>query len=108
MTDEGLARPALLTLVRRRADAEGPVDQFQVQSVRVPLQAGPEGVHAIGRRDGRHSIPSLAKLTHRSPARITWSYTGTSSRRPHSTSCRATAPPSALGLGSPLGGLSTT
>src|SRR2546430_455719 len=39
---------------------------------------------------------------------ITWSYTGRSSSRPASTSCRVTARSSAEGVGSPLGWVCTT
>ena len=68
--DEVLARHPLLTPVRGRAEAEGAVDQIQVQPIGVPLQHRPEVGRQVGQGRG-HSNPAVAKLTNWSPAMIT-------------------------------------
>src|SRR3989475_3271721 len=119
-------RQTLLPLVRLRADPVGARQDVEVEAVvlrrdglrelrrengpcpRAGCCAGGFRPHA---RRARHNSPASAKLTYRSPPPppiTTWSYTGTSSRRPASTNCRGTARSSAEGVGSPLGWLCTT
>ena len=81
--DEVFARHPLLAPVRGRAEAERPVDQLEVEPVGVPLEHGPEvGQPRSGQGCSGHSSPAAAKLTNRSPAMMTWSYTGRSSSWP--------------------------
>ena len=95
--DEVLAGHPLLTPVRGRAEAERPVDQLEVEPVGVALQHGAQVGGARSGSGSGHSSPAVAKLRKRSPAMMTWSYTGTSSSRPAATSCRVTARSSARG-----------
>src|SRR5688572_20233583 len=114
MRDEVFTRHALLTPVRGRAEAERPLDQLEVKAVGVALEHRPEIGRKLGERPGyrslgsRHNNPAAAKLTNRSPAMITWSYTGRSSSCPAETSCLVAARSSDDGVGSPLGWLCTT
>ena len=100
--DEVFARHPLLSPMGGRAEAERPLDQIEIEAVGVPLEHGAQIRGQVGQRSG-HSSPALAKLRNRSPAMMTWSYTGTSSSRPAAISCRVTALSSAEGVGSPLG-----
>ena len=65
--DEVLARRPLLPPVRRRADAQGPLDQVQIEPVRVPREHRAEIGRQVERRSG-HRSPAVAKLVNRSPA----------------------------------------
>ena len=100
--DEILARHPLLAPMRGRAEAERPLDQIEIEAIGVPLEHRPEVGGEVGQGSG-HSSPAVAKLTKRSPAMITWSYSGRSSSRPAAASCCVTARSSAEGVGSPLG-----
>src|SRR5207249_10935251 len=94
--------------MRLRAHPVGARQHLEVEAV--ALRG--DSLRQLGREDRRrtrHKSPASAKLTYRSPPPMTtWSYTGTSSTRPASTSCLVTARSSAEGVGSPLGWLWTT
>ena len=100
--DKLLPAHPLLAPVGARAVAERAVDQLEIEPVGVTLQRGPKIGGKVQQRFV-HSSPRVAKLVKRSPATITWSYTGTSSSSPAATSWRVTAWSSAEGVGSPLG-----
>ncbi len=106
---EVFARHALLPAVSGRAEAERPIHQLQVEPVGMALQHRAKLRCQLGCCSGNrclrscHNSPAVAKLTYRSPAMITWSYTGRSSSRPAETSCLVAARSSAEGVGSPLG-----
>jgi hypothetical protein len=68
--DEILARHPLLPPVRGRAEAQGPIDEIEVQAIRVPLEDGAQVGGEVGQGTG-HSSPAVAKLTKRSPAMMT-------------------------------------
>src|SRR5438552_3302124 len=126
MRHEIVPGQTLLSLLRLRADPVGTRQDVEIEAV-VLRRHGPRalrretgpcpgaGCCAGGfrprARRARHNSPASAKLTYRSPPPppiTTWSYTGTSSRPPASTSCRVTVRSSAEGVGSPLGWLCTT
>ena len=68
--DKVLTRHSLLTAVRGRAEAEGAVDQLQIEPVGVPFEHRPQVRREIRQRTS-HSSPAVAKLTNRSPAIMT-------------------------------------
>ena len=106
MRDVVVAGEALLPMVRLRAHLIGARQHGEVEPV-VLRRDRLRQLRGQNRRAcrARHNSPASAKLTNRSPPppRMTWSYTGISSNRPASTSCRVTARSSAEGVGSPLG-----
>src|SRR2546429_1455266 len=105
--DVVVARLALLAAVGLGAHLVGPPQQVEDEAV--TRQGG--GAHPPRRPPAGLGWDNRAALSvgpYLPPPTITWSYTGTSSNRPASTSCPVTARSSAEGVGSPLGWLCTT
>jgi hypothetical protein len=68
--DELLPAHPLLAPVGARAEAEGAVDQLEVEPIGVPFQRGPELGGQI-EQGFTHRSPRVAKLVKRSPATMT-------------------------------------
>ena len=100
--DELFARHPLLTPMGRRAEGQRPVDQRDVEPLRVLGKRGAKVGNRVKRRSS-HSSPWVAKLIHRSPATMTWSRTGMPITAPAATNCPVIARSSGDGVGSPLG-----